>query len=193
MVQHILYFNLVKEEQKSCQRKQCYQSSSTLRTLAMLLWLGGYICNYVCINTVFLCLVVNFQPHFYSDCNCLVQRSAMHTDVSLINTLNCLPPLFAQPVGVVMGSFQFSSVTGGHPLPGYVTIQESNMYTDFYYYESKIKIVKKNYITLTNIFNFNNFNITLVASWQLAFALWTATTVKTFLIYYSFDFLCLIL
>ena len=95
-----------------------------------------------------------------------------------------------------MGSFQFRSVTGGHPLPGYVTIQESNMYTDFYYYESKIKIVqKKNYITLTNIFNFNNFNnlFTLVASWQLAFALWTATTMKTFLIYYSFGFLSLIL
>ena len=80
---------------------------------------------------------------------------------SIINTLNYLPSLFCNQLGLpslIMDSFHFCSATGGHPLPGYVhvTIQQSNMCA--------------------------------VANWHLPLRLQQCSQI--YLIYNSLDFLC---
>ena len=57
----------------------------------MLVWLGGYICFYITVSLSTSGLVsrVITRPL----CNCLVKRSTMVQMFSLINILNCLPPL----------------------------------------------------------------------------------------------------
>ena len=57
------------------------------------MWLGAYICIWL-----YFCLVVTFRPRFHSDylvpsATALSKKSSMVQMFSLINILNCLPPL----------------------------------------------------------------------------------------------------
>ena len=119
--------------------------------------------QYVYIRTaIFLCLDVSFRPRFQSD-HLARSLTGFSKKLSMCTTVFThkhteLPTssLYCNQWGLhslVMGSFQFISATGGHPLSSYVTIQRANIRNSFYY----------------------------VASWQSAFTPWIAIITKILL------------
>ena len=85
---------------------------------------AGWLHMHVCICLYFF-LVVTFRPRFHSNylassATALSKRSTMHTDVSLRNTLNCLPSLAAATSRVSpplsWAVFNFAEQLGTSPL-----------------------------------------------------------------------------